>query len=91
MKLKHTRVLVETQTMPMVVTSTTIENMDSAMFTTIIRNASPRVGGLGSSTNNVYEEDVVMINLVTTFKVVDVVVDVLLQDAFDIHFSKNPH
>ena len=77
--------------MPIVVTSTTIESMDSAMFTTITRNASPRVGGLGSSTNNVYEEDVVMINVVTNFKVVDVVVDVVLQDAFDIHFSKKPH
>ena len=66
-------VAVETQTPHPSVTSTAVDNMNDAAFTTIIRHASPSVP--------ITEQELMLIEHVTNFDAVDAVVDNVLEDA----------
>jgi hypothetical protein len=61
-----THVIVQTQSVPLAVTDTTVDNMGGVTFTTIICNPSLPLGGTTTSTTKLHRQELMIMDHVTT-------------------------
>ena len=54
--------------------------MDGATFTIVICNASPPLGGTMTSITNLHKQDLMIVDLVTNFRAIDDVTNIMLED-----------